>query len=331
MTPRVIAAVLGAACICAFAAGAWGEEGSSKDVHSLQTNLELLEKLVRDAVDESLDRAPLSPDDVVHIKTVGRHRLAWIVEDYLSARLSTDVAAVYVAVRAAGPSEGGPRRVPGADGSALDTSGLSAEDTAPSDDKGARWEQDSAWGESASEPSSTSQEEEEEAGQETPRGSDEASKPGEQTSQAEQEAAAAVGDTLHPVEETPQAQDEEQPGEGAPQTGVVLEYRVTELEVTYPRRWRSSLFGSEMVERSARAGITFRMLDKLSGRVLWADSGRAAATDVVPQKLLAYLEVVEEGGRPAKPDVGGLGRVVEPIVVSGIVIGLVFLFYSSRT
>ena len=86
-----------------------------------------------------------------------------------------------------------------------------------------------------------------------------------------------------------------------------------------------------MVERSARAVVFFRLLGGRDGRVLWTDSGRAERTDVVPLKLLAVLEEAD-GGRPSKgPSAGGLGRVVEPIVVSGIVVGLVFLFYSSRT
>ena len=86
-----------------------------------------------------------------------------------------------------------------------------------------------------------------------------------------------------------------------------------------------------MIERSARAVVFFRLLDKTDGRVLWADSGRAAITDVVSQKMLADLEVVDEGWVQDESTSGGLGRVVEPIVVSGIVVGLVFLFYTSKT
>jgi hypothetical protein len=331
----------------------WGETDVPKSTGSVPTNLELLEKLVRDAVDSVLEGAPLSPDDTLHVRILGRHRLEWVVENYLLARLATDVSAVYVTQAKRDTAVGGKQGPRG---------------------RGERFEQMER--EAAAErekrfeavpPASPEFDAEEDPRFESPAGGNEADvewndnlegaqdtlgveSGGEQTSslkeqegrpdsmikketiQADAPPSEVETESRGAEERALQEERETQRIVGvAPQAGKVLEFRIGELEVRYPRRWRGSLFGSVMVERSARAVVFFRLLDKTDGRVLWADSGRAAGTDIVGQKLLADLEEAEEGGGQAEAPPGGLGRVVEPIVVSGIVVGLVFLFYSSRT
>lgn len=348
--PSRIAAVLIAwACLSFSPVGVWGETDAPKSTGSVPTNLELLEKLVRDAVDGVLEGAPLNPNDTLHVRILGRHRLEWVVENYLLARLATDVAAVYVTQAKRDTAVGGKL---GPMGRRERFEQMAREAEAARDERF-----------DAVPPASQGFDEGEDPRFESPAGGDVANDDfggaqdtlgveagDEETSLLEEQegqpASMIEAETIQvdappskvetesrgDEEEALRAEREAQQIVGvAPQTGKLLEFRIGELEVRYPRRWRGSLFGSAMVERSARAVVFFRLLDKTDGRVLWADSGRAAGTDVVGQKLLADLEEAEEGGERAESPSGGLGRVVEPIVVSGVVVGLVFLFYSSRT
>ncbi len=136
------------------------------------------------------------------------------------------------------------------------------------------------------------------------------------------------------VDDTASTPEERKP-EGlfgrAPVPDKVLDFRIGELEVDYTQRWRKSLFGSAMVERSARGAISFRLLDGADGRVLWTDTDRREKKDIVPQGMLSRLEDIPGLSPSAESGGRGITRVLEPVIVSGIVVGLVLLFYSSRT
>ena len=338
--PRPV--VLLFACFTLFfsAASARAETERERSGGSIPTNLDVIESLVRETVDGALEAAPFSPDDTVHVKGSGvRHRLEWVVENYLLARLAAEVEAVYIdpTRRDAGKRRGA----------------VEGEDPDGGMSKDARFEArrkelEEAKEREAGDGSLTDmiQGEGEESDSLAAERTDLGVESDDESAEEVDEGEASIIDPGTIQAEAPPAEESEEAttDEGAveegelqevrfetPQEGKVLEYRIGELEIRYPRRWRSSLFGSAMVERSVRAVIFFRLIDKTDGRVIWADSGSASVTDVVSQKLLENLELAQEGGGETESGAGGLGRVVEPIVVSGIVVGLVFLFYSSRT
>lgn len=112
--------------------------------------------------------------------------------------------------------------------------------------------------------------------------------------------------------------------------GLVLSFRIIEFGVTYHGSWRRGFMGPRMVERLAAVNLYTRLVNGSAEDVLWVGRGRAERLDVVPKSKLDLLE-----GRNypfQKPELRGrpLSRLAEPVLVSGIIAGLVFLFYSSQ-
>jgi len=330
------------------------------------TNMEMLESVARRAVDEALEIAPLGKGEVVLVRYAKDDPLVWVVGNYVAGRLAAMGASVYIeaaadtsaAVRA---GEGRVQEAPGGSGedetafepAAAGTSGVGEEEAAPREGEtgaGASGESGAFSDTTAVEGSGAGEEEPAAPG---PEGSEEGA-----PSLGEGEAAGASESAGKEAWPGPARKESARQGAsssrqrekggpagfkpssrlgpyaapaGRPAPEKVLEVRVAEFEVSYPRRWRRSLFGSAMVERAARAAIYFRVLDGRDGRVVWTHSDRREERDVVSEKLLAGLEDLPGQTGRSKAARGGIGRIVEPIVVSGIVVGLVVLFYSSRT
>ena len=317
----LIGALSAALLLLAFGASAGApEQGRPR---SIPTNMELLEELAREIVDKSLGDIALEPGDVVLVRCVEDHAIAWVVEDYLAARLAALGASVYLAPRPpqkaageAGASDATSKETPKkrrpASGDTTRTGPMSLSDseedvilTPGRPDTGSAAKTPA---ESPDEPGLAGSPDS--SGVSMPRGGGVA-----ETASKEGDAGVELQTVVGP----------------APAPDKVLDFRVGDLEVNYTRRWRKSLFGSAMVERTARAALFFRLLDGKDGRVMWSGSDRRDKRDIVPQKMLSDLEDVPGQAGSQGTAGGGLVRVVEPIVVSGIVVGLVFLFYSSRT
>jgi hypothetical protein len=75
-----------------------------------------------------------------------------------------------------------------------------------------------------------------------------------------------------------------------------------------------------------RVGAT--LMDPVSRQVLWAKSSSVQATDVVRKRDLSYVRTGSGSLDPVLPR--GSTRLLEPLIVVGVVTGLVVLFYSNR-
>ncbi|UCE01929.1 MAG: hypothetical protein JSW67_11765 [Candidatus Latescibacterota bacterium] len=114
-------------------------------------------------------------------------------------------------------------------------------------------------------------------------------------------------------------------------TGPLLEFEVVDLGVAYTRVWRHAWLGDKKVERQARARVFARLIDQENANIVWAQQGEGKVVDEVPHEELEDLE--EQGGAPylqATLPPRRWNRVVEPIVVTGIVVGLIVLFFSNQ-
>jgi TonB family protein len=111
--------------------------------------------------------------------------------------------------------------------------------------------------------------------------------------------------------------------------GTTLSFRVSEMEMRYPDVGRRFGVGPKRVERFARMRVDLRL--KRAGQLLWAGTAEHYASDRVPFGALPYLE--SDAYAFAKPEIapGKWGRVLEPVLVSGMIGGLVFLFYANQT
>ena len=106
--------------------------------------------------------------------------------------------------------------------------------------------------------------------------------------------------------------------------------RVDGSGVSYLRRIRSFPFGVKGYERLAALRASLTMVDPTTGEVTWAKSASGSAVDVVRKRDLTAAAAGSGGINPPVPPGGGF-RLLEPLIVLGVVSGLIVLFYSNRT
>jgi hypothetical protein len=99
--------------------------------------------------------------------------------------------------------------------------------------------------------------------------------------------------------------------------------------VTYVRRLGSFPFGTKGYERLAGMRASATLFDPQNGDVVWTRSAARNASDVVAKGDVAYAASGSGYLNPPVPRGGGT-RWLEPMIVIGVVAGLVVLFYSNR-
>lgn len=107
-------------------------------------------------------------------------------------------------------------------------------------------------------------------------------------------------------------------------------YKVVTCATTYPRQWREWVVGARKVERETRCEMHFRLSDENSATV-WAGGVERERREIMPGTRLQELGT---SGQPfVSPEIqpAGWDKVLEPVVVAGIVGGLIYLFYTSRS
>lgn len=113
----------------------------------------------------------------------------------------------------------------------------------------------------------------------------------------------------------------------------IVEFEVVDLSMIYPRSHRAHWWfgGGRVVEREARARLFLRVVDPAGARILWADRAEAWQRDRVPASQLRSLEEEKPVAyeKPLAP-ASHWNKVLEPVVVTGIVAGLIVLFFSNQ-
>jgi len=111
----------------------------------------------------------------------------------------------------------------------------------------------------------------------------------------------------------------------------VLEYRILELSVDYPCGRRRHYIGRKEIERLMRVHLNLRLLGRDGGGVLWAGAAERAYRDIVPFGLIPALESEGFAFTKAETSAQKWDRVLEPVIATAIVGGLVYLFYSNKS
>ena len=113
-------------------------------------------------------------------------------------------------------------------------------------------------------------------------------------------------------------------------SGMVLRIRPMEITVEYGDVSRSWVIGAKKVERIARCELSLTLLDPQQ-EVLMTERTSGVVEDVISWSDADILKGSEEWAWLSRelPENSG-GGILEPIVVSGVVASLVYLFYSSR-
>jgi hypothetical protein len=113
-------------------------------------------------------------------------------------------------------------------------------------------------------------------------------------------------------------------------TDLQLNMEVRSAGVSYVRAVRKFPAGIRGYQRLASMQVGASLVDPSTRQVIWAKSSSAQAVDLVRKGDLSYAQSGSGGFNPVLPRAGGGTRLLEPLIVVGIITGLVVLFYSNR-
>ncbi len=122
------------------------------------------------------------------------------------------------------------------------------------------------------------------------------------------------------------------PGADADSVRVfAVEFQAMLFDVHYPKAYRAYLFGGKRVKREARVRIFAKLVSSRDGSVVWIGEEQAERAD---QFSYGDIGRVQEGSFEfVKAEVprSGWGKVLEPVFVSAIVVGMIYLFFSNQS
>jgi len=107
-------------------------------------------------------------------------------------------------------------------------------------------------------------------------------------------------------------------------------YRIVTCRTEIPRSWREWVVGPRKVERKSRCDIQFRLTDEDSA-IVWAGKIERERREIIPGARLNELSTPGQDFVSPSVEAGGWDKMLEPVVVAGIVGGLIYLFYTSRS
>ena len=113
-------------------------------------------------------------------------------------------------------------------------------------------------------------------------------------------------------------------------TDYVLRYTIAECSLTYPSTQRRSPLGSRKVQRLAVVNVFGSVVATGRNDVVWVGRGDAKRIDTVPESKLDLLEGTTFPFTEPSLAKANLSRYVEPVLVTAIVGGLIYLFYSNQ-
>lgn len=112
--------------------------------------------------------------------------------------------------------------------------------------------------------------------------------------------------------------------------GSSLSYRIVDLSVSYPATGRAHAVGEVWVARTARARVSLQLIDRATRRVEWSKEAAGSKQDRFPKRDLGMVQNDLFSFTKSDLKEADLSRVLEPIIVSGVVGGLIYLFFSNR-
>jgi hypothetical protein len=110
----------------------------------------------------------------------------------------------------------------------------------------------------------------------------------------------------------------------------LLVVSLDESRVDYPRLFRSGLFGGLHVERRALVTMSAKLMRPDTRAVYWVGSADTSLADFVRKSEVPLLEDAAIPETKGTVPTQSWQKVVEPVLVVGLIIGLVSLFYTNR-
>jgi hypothetical protein len=112
---------------------------------------------------------------------------------------------------------------------------------------------------------------------------------------------------------------------------VVLTFQNVAFAIAYADVYRSHLVGGKRVKRRADVRVHATVTDAASGQVLWVGEAARESADEFDYDDSARVEQgTYQFARPVLPG-SGWGKYAEPVFVTGIIVGLIYLFFSNQS
>jgi len=109
----------------------------------------------------------------------------------------------------------------------------------------------------------------------------------------------------------------------------LLEYQLASARITY-LRLRGWLPGRVKIERQALVEGALTLRDPRTGNVLWSGDVSHNLLDAVPRNQMGMVEDARYAELKSDIPTRSVDKVIEPIVVVAIVVGLIALFFQNR-
>ena len=113
--------------------------------------------------------------------------------------------------------------------------------------------------------------------------------------------------------------------------GYRLSFQVIRMSLAYTRIGRRYWFGAKEVERLTEIGIFAQLVDLDSGDIVWVGDAQKKHQDTIRYGQLRAVEEEQYAFTRPERDELRWSRLVEPIIVTGIISGLVYLFFSNQS
>lgn len=112
---------------------------------------------------------------------------------------------------------------------------------------------------------------------------------------------------------------------------LILEYQTLEFNLVYDKVYRSHLIGGKRVKRRADMKVLAKLISSPEAEVMWIGEAEAGSSDQFSMSEISRIEVgTLQFTKPERPSTGW-GKLVEPVFVSGIIIGMIYLFFSNQS
>jgi hypothetical protein len=109
-----------------------------------------------------------------------------------------------------------------------------------------------------------------------------------------------------------------------------LEYQALNFGLSYPKIYRPYLIGGKRVKRKAEVHLLAKLIDPADGSVKWIGETSRSHEDRFPYGDLAAVEAGTFAFTKPPRSSTKWGKIVEPVVVTGIIVGLIYLFFSNQ-
>jgi hypothetical protein len=110
-----------------------------------------------------------------------------------------------------------------------------------------------------------------------------------------------------------------------------LNIQAIEFSLSYPKIFRSYLIGGKRVKRHAEITLFAELIDSADRSVAWVGEATREYDDQFNYSDRTQVEKSLFEFTKPKVTPPNWARVIEPVVVSGIIVGLVYLFFSNQS